>query len=237
MPLNPSKVKDQIALLSSLNLDKIVRVFEGSYNAATDTIARSYTFAGFPLDVYFYRFAHGLPRPVECDLLASTDGGTTYIDGGFDRIAISDSTYVYVFDSVGAAGAGTVRYKVLCNWIDNYDATNPFITSVMYRSKELSLDSRVNYQKIYDQNVLTFNSSSTQTVIHTLGYEPNAKVFFEAFPGEVWPLNAGGTTNLFLVDDSQPECTLKIEDDQISLAMSNVTTTTRAWYKIYYDAN
>lgn len=237
MPLNPSKVKDQVALLSSLNLDKIVRVFEGSYNAATDTIVRTYTLAGFPLDVYFYRFAHGLPRPVECDLLASTDGGTTYVDGGHDRIAISDSTYVYIFDSVGVAGAGTVKYKVLCTWIDNYDNTNPFIESVMYRSKPFSLDSRLNYQKIYDQNVLTFNSSTSQTVIHSLGYSPNAKVFFEAFPGEVWPLNAGGASNLFLVDDNQAECRLKIETSQIVVSMDSVTSAKRAWYKIYYDAD
>lgn len=224
MPLNPSAVKDQVAFLSSLNLDKIVRVYEGTYNRATDPVLHN--------DGYFYRIEHDLPRPVFCELMSST-GGITY-----DRtsIAMSDSDYVYIFDGF-VPDVGTVYYKVICSWIDNYDSSNPSIESIMYRDKPFSLDSRLNYQKIYNQDVLTFNSSSTQTVLHELGYIPNAKGFFEPFPGEVWPLNSGGVSNPFLIDPAtQLEGYIEIYSDRISVnVLGGTNFPARVWYRIYYD--
>jgi hypothetical protein len=240
MPLNPSVVNERIALLSSLNLDKLVRVFEGTFNAATDPITINYTFLGFPNPIQVFRFAHGLPRPVACDLLWSLDG-SIYYDGGTGgnvvntSIAFSDSTYIYIPTPVAA---GTVYYKVICSWIDNFDTSNPPIESIMYRDKPFSLDSRVNYQKIFDADVLTASASGQQTVIHSLGYAPNAKVFIEALPGQVWPLNYGGTTNPFLYDDNQIEALLFIENNDIVIDVVypfSATGSRRLWYRIYYD--
>lgn len=235
--LNPTRA----AFISAQPMDKIVRVFTGSYNAATETIGRTYTSAGFPYTAYFYRIPHGLPRPVACEMIASTDGGATFVDGGIERIAFSDSTYVYVFDSAGSRGAGTVQYKVWCSWIDNYDTSNPLITTQSYSSVPIQFDSRANYQKIAKQDVLsfspgTFGSTETKTVVHDLSYAPNVKVFFEAFSGEVWPLNAG--QSLFLVDDAQEECALSIGTTDINVTMYRRSNSARrAWYRIYYDAN
>ena len=232
--LNPTAT----AFISQKPIDKIVRIFTGTYNAATDLIARVGT-----LDTaYVYRIAHGLPRPVACEMIASTNGGAVYTDGGSTggRIAFSDSTYVYIVNSLSLPGADVVTYKVWCSWIDDYDTTNPFITAQSYTSVPTQFDSRLNYQKIFDQNVLnftpgTFGSAETKTVTHTLGYTPNAKVFFEAFPNEVWPLNAG---QQFTYDGAQDECRLSIYSDRIDVSMDRFSNAAkRAWYRIYYDAN
>lgn len=234
---------DNVAFASPKPVDKIVRVFTGSYDRATQVTGRTYTNVGFPLNVYFYRIAHGLGRPVACEMIDSEDGGVGYYDGGIRRIAPSDSTYIYIFDSVGAPGAGTVNYKVWCSWIDDYDTSNPTIDTVTYSSNPTQFDSRENYQKIADQDVLnfspgTFGAEETKTVIHDLGYAPNAKVYFEAFANEVWPLNAGGVNNLFLVDDFQEEAELRITNTEIEVKMGRYSNSVRrAWYRIYYDAS
>jgi hypothetical protein len=240
MPLNPSVVRDQVQLLSTTNTDKIVRVFEGSFDAVADTTVINYTFLGFPNPVRTYVIPHGLPRPVFCELLWSTDG-TLYVDGatsgygGNTTIAFSDSTNVYVPTPIAA---GTVFYKVICAWIDDYDTTNPSIQSIMYRDKPFSLDSRLNYPKIYEQDVLNFGATGSQTVLHPLGYSPNAKVFFEALPGQVWPLNFGGTSNPFLYDDNQVEGYMFIERSDLYIKAVfpfSATGSRRFWYRIYYD--
>jgi hypothetical protein len=241
MPLNPSKVKDQAQLLSSLNVDKVVRVFEDSFNASTDVITVNYTFLGFPNPIEMYRFAHGLPRPVFCDLLWSLNGSTFY-DGGSGgnstntTIAFSDDTYIYIPRPVTT---GTVYYKVICTWIDSYDTTNPFIESIMYRNKSFSLDSRLNYQKIFDQDVDNVTASGLRTIVHPLKYAPNAKVFIEALPNQVWPLNFGGTAgNPFLYDDNQIEVQLFIENSDIIMDVTypfSASGARRLWYRIYYD--
>lgn len=227
-----------VAFASPKPVDKIVRVFTGTYNAATDLTAR----VGTIDTAYVYKIAHGLTRPVTCEIITSTNGGSTYVDGGANngKIAFSDNTYVYILNSLSAPGVDSVVYKVYCSWIDDYDTTNPAIEAVQYTTVPTQFDSRLNYQKISDQNVLnfsagTFGSIETKTVLHPLGYAPNAKVFFEAFPNEVWPLNA---SSQFQYDFAQDECTLSIYSDRIDINMFRFSNAAkRAWYKVYYDAN
>lgn len=240
MPIVSSDISNKARSYSGAPVDKIVRIFSGSYNRATDVTGRTFTLSGFPTTTYFYRIAHGLGRPVACEMIDSEDGGTSYYDGGIRRIAVSDSTYIYIFDSIAAPGAGTVNYKVWCNWIDDYDSTNPSIEAISYTTVPTQYDSRENYQKVYDQNVLTFSpgtfaSDETQIVTHDLGTNPNAKVWYEAFSGEVWPLNAAG---FFQVSDTQEEAELFITSVNIRITMYRRSNQNRrAWYKIYYDSN
>lgn len=236
-----------VAFSSFSGIDKVVRTFTGSYNAATDLTSRNYTSGGSPLTAYFYRIPHGLTRPVFCELITSDDGGTYYVDGGnssggIGHIAFSDSTYIYIFHSIISPGTGTINYKVWCSWIDDYDGTNPSIETISYTDQPIEFDSRENFQKLaMPQQLLTFSagtfgSTETQNVIHTLGYTPNTKVFFEAFSGEVWPLNAGGTSNIFRIDDSQDEAYISITSSLVSVSMDRFSNTSkRAWVRVFYD--
>ena len=215
--------------------DKIINVWEGSFNRATEVT----TVTGDLGTIYVYRIAHGLTRPVACDLLwtiggAWTDGGS--YDASTDiSIAYSDSTYIYVISSLYVAAAGTMQYKVLGYWIDEYDTSNPLVESFVSSNKNTVFDTRDSYQKIYDQNVLGFGSSSTQPILHSLGYRPNYRVFYEAISGQVWPMFAGGISNPFLYDTSMAECTAYTTTTTLSVELSSVTSTRRAWYKIYLD--
>jgi len=238
---------NSVSYYSGYDVDKIARIFTGSYNSGTDVISRVYTLFGAPYTVYFYRIEHGLGRPVECELLWSTDGGTTYIDGGvangslISKIAFSDSTYVYIFDAQGSIGSGVVNYRVYCSWIDNYDDTNPLVPVLTYNNLPQQFDSRENYQKIYSSGIFSyspgvFGAIETQAIVHPLGYAPNVKVYFEAFLGEVWPLNSGGASNFFLIADSQDECDISIDTGSVSVSMTKFSNQAkRAWYKVYYD--
>lgn len=231
-----------VAFTSEKPVDKLVRVFTGAYTSS-DLITR----VGSIGTAYLYRIPHGLTRPIACELLWSSDNGASWNDGGTlnaassQRLAFSDSTYAYIFEGYSAP-VGTILYKVYGSWIDNYDTTNPLVSVQSYTSLPTQFDSRLNYQKIDDQNVLsfaggTFGSSLSQVVLHPLGYAPNTKIFFEAVTGEVWPLNAGGASNFFLYDASQDECRLSITSSQITVTMDRYSgISRRAWYRIYYDA-
>lgn len=235
---------NNVNFASNFDVDKIVRIFTGSFDSATDVITRTYTFAASPLDVDFYEIPHHLGRPVFCELQWSLDN-EVWLDGGVynlssqSSIAISNSESVFIFSPTTS---GTVYYRVYCSWIDDYDSTNPLIETVSYTDNPIQFDSRVNFQKIHSQGELSFSagtlgSQETLTATHGLGYVPNAKVWFEAFLNEVWPLNAGGLSNNFLVDDEQDECELSINLDFINVTFYRYSNTVkRAWYKIYYDA-
>lgn len=223
------------AYYSGYEVDKVVRVYEGTY-ASADLITRS----GFST-AYVYRFAHDLDRPMMCDIIQSTDGGTTW-DSGVGSFAFCDSTYVYIFSGFSASISDTM-YKIYGTWIDDYDATNPTIDTVSYTSEPTQFDSRLNYQKVERYGELsfdpgTFGSTQTRTITHNLGYTPNVKVFFEAFSGEVWPLNIGGARNPVLYDSAQDECAAEIYSTYIDVTMYRYSNATRrAWYRVYYDAN
>lgn len=216
--------------------DKIVGVWEGSFNRATDVIE----VVGDSGSIFVYRVAHGLPRPVFSDLLwkiggAWTDGGSADSIGDVS-ISYCDSTYLYIVSSVFVPAAGTFQYKVIGSWITDYDATNPLVASYVSTNKTKVFDTSVNYQKIYDQNVLTFPSAATQSVSHPLGYRANFRVFYEAITGEVWPMYAGGASNPFLYDSSMTECRARMKTTALEVQLETVVTTKRAWYKIYLDA-
>lgn len=237
----------QIAFASDFPVDKIVGVWEGTYNRATDVTTRTYTFLGSPYNVYVYRIAHGFTRPVFCDLLWSTDG-TTYADGGSGAttggasLAWSDSTYIYIYDAQGVASAGTAHYKVVAFWIDSYDGTDPLVPTYSSANKTIGFDSRENYQKIYLQNVVTVTNSSgslstiLSTVLHGLSYLPNHRVYFEAFSGEVWPAVAGGASNLFLFADNEAECQPYVDTNLLNLLVTlPAHQSARVWYRVYLD--
>lgn len=216
---------DRVAFSGRHTTDKIVRIFTGTYDSG-DLETR----VGGLGTIYVYKIAHGLTRPVFCDLITSTDGGTTW-DLGISKIAFSDDTYVYIFH--GFATTGTpVDYKVYCTWIDNYDATDPLVDVQTYSSNPVQFDGRLNYQKVHSQDVVTIDSA-TEVITHDLGYTPNAKVFFEALPNEVWPLNIGGASNPFLYESTQVEAGAAIYDDRLEITTDSGSA--RCWWRIYYD--
>lgn len=225
---------DKISFYTDLNIDKIVGVWEGSFHRTNDVTAR----VAFST-LYVHAIPHGFTRPVFVDLLWSTDG-TTWSDGGISHLAFSDSSNIYITSGFSTV-AGTMYYKAIGFWIDNYDTTNPLVPEYHQEGKPVIFDSRLNYQKIIDEDVVTlaggtFNTVSTETITHNLGYKPNAKVYFEAFTGEVWPLNAGGSQNPFNYDFSQDEMDMAITDTQMRLRLfGNSDIDRRAWYRIYAD--
>jgi hypothetical protein len=210
-------------------------VWEGSFNRATDVT----TITGDLGSIYVYRVAHDFTRPLALDLLWKisggwADGGST--DGTDVSIAYSDSTYIYIVSSAFAPAVGTMNYKVIGTWITDYDATNPLVNSFVSANKTTVFDTGLNYQKIFDQNVLSFATSSTQSVTHLLGYRANFKVYYEAIAGQVWPMYSGGTANPFLYDSSMVECRARMTSNTLDVQLESVPATRRAWYKIYLDS-
>lgn len=230
-----------VSFWSGYNIDKIVGVFQGSYNKNTQTSTRSEPFIG---TVYTYAIPHGFNRPVFPEVLLNAGNG--WFDGGsrdssgLSAIAISDATNIYI---VTPDNSGTLQYKVIAAWIDGYDNSDPLIDEYHAPDNPVTFDSRLNYQKIYDQNVATysagtFGSPATVTVNHTLGYLPNVKAYFEPIAGEVWPFNAGGLSNMFIYSASQDEAFMQIYNNRVEFKITRYSNAQRRiWYKIYYDSN
>lgn len=230
---------DTISSASKYPVDKIVGVYEGSFNNSSDTTTRS----GAAGSIKVFSIAHGFTRPVFTHLLFSddnsnwADGGSTASTGG-TSIAFSDSSNVYI---VAAKSTGTTYYKVILEWIDNYDSSNPSVDSFTADNKPFQFDSRANYQKIYEQGTTTyspgtFGSTGVVTITHSLGYIPNAKVFFEPISGEVWPLVAGGASNPFTYSFTQDEGYMQIYSNRVDVTVLRFSNATRnIWYRIYLD--
>lgn len=229
------------AFSSQDSIDKIVNVWQSSYNKATQTTTRTEPFAGI---VYAYAISHGLTRPVFPHLVWSEDN-SNWVDGGGtlpngnSAIAISDSTNIYI---ITTSNSGTMYYKILGAWIDNYDGSNPLVPELSNGTNKAIFDSRANYQKIYSQGVDTysagtFGSEYIVSIAHPLGYIPNAKAWFEPILGEVWPLIAGGATNPFLYSFSQDEAYMTITSSFVNINVIRYSNASRrVWYKIYRDA-
>jgi hypothetical protein len=233
-----SNISD-VSFASEYPVDKIVAVYEGSYNKATQTTTRSEPFIG---TIYTYAIPHGFTRPVFTNLIWSQDG-TNWLDGGAtlsgnSSIAFSDSTNVYIATT---SNSGTQHYKIILYWIDNYDTTDPLVEPFTTGENKPVFDSRVNFQKVVEEGETsyspgTFGSATTVTVPHTLGYTPNAKAFFEPISGEVWPLNAGGQSNPFLYSATQDEGFMRIHTNRVDITVNRFSNATRKiWYKIYFD--
>lgn len=223
-----------VSYTSTASVDKIVGVWEGTFNGTSDTTTRT---NGFLATLNIYSIPHGFTRPLFLSLLWSPDG-TTWQDGGNLSLAFSDSTNIYIV----AGTTGTNYYKVIGYWIDSYDGTDPDVPAFTTGQDKPVFDSRVNFQKIATEGESTyspgtFGSQTTVTITHDLGYIPNAKAFFEPIDGEVWPLNAGGTSNQFLYDFNQDEAWLEIYSNRIDIVVNRFSNDTRkVWYKVYYDA-
>jgi hypothetical protein len=224
-----------VAFETEYPVDKIVGVWEGSFNQTTQVTSRSATFGGSPNTAYFYRIAHGFPRPVFVDLLWSSDNVTWYDGGVNGHIAFSDSTYIYVYSSQGSTVAGTLYYKVIAFWIDNFDIDDPLVPGYESPNKSINFDSRLNYQKLYAWGKTTFASASTKLLTHDLNKRANFRVFFESFADEVWPLHFGGASDVFLYDDAQTECYAHMKNTALEVSLFNVPSSRRLWYRIYLD--
>lgn len=220
---------------SQYAVDKIVGVYNSSFNAATQTTV----IGGY---LYQYPIPHSFTRPVFCELLWSTDG-VNYADGGNGvfggtlAISYSDSSNIYVTTGLNA---GTIYYKVIASWIDNYDMTNPLITPVLNTTNNFYFDSRNNYEKIYHQDKQTITGASgSASYIHALGYAPNYKVFFESISGQVWPAIAGGTNDFFLYDAAaQYECESTITSSVLTMNLQGggSSVSSRVWYRVYLNS-
>lgn len=229
MPLT-SNARD-ISFASKFPIPKIVGVYEGSVSVTNGTLVGGY--------LYRFDIPHGFTRPVFTKLVWSTDN-TNWIDGGYSyrsgdanqypTIAYSDATNVHILTGLTS---GTLYYKLIAFWIDNFDATNPLVTEYHSPNKETAFDSRDNYQKIALQGS-TDGTGGDVFITHALGYYPTARVFFEAFPGEVWPANAGGASNYFLWNPGTQQ------ELQYYLSTSNLVLETtpagrKIWYEVYFD--
>lgn len=222
-----------VAFATEYAVDKIVGIYTDSFDAATQTTV----LGGY---LYQYAFSHSFTRPVFCELLWSLDGsqyadGGSGVLGGTEGIAYSDKNNIYVTTGINA---GRVYYKVIASWIDNYDNTNPLITPVINTTNNFYFDSRKNYEKVYKQDILTLSGvSGTLSYIHGLGYPPNAKVYYEAFPGQIWP-SIGGGENFFLYDPVNQyvcETTMTSSTLNINLQGGVGSVSSRAWYRVYLD--
>jgi hypothetical protein len=177
-------------------------------------------------------------------VLISSDG-VTYYDGnsaftGAGAIPYSDSTKLYILTNVSS---GTIYYKLVCSWIDDYDTSDPAITPVFQPVSGTPIfDSRDNYQKIFKQGVFTASSLAADnlaTIDHNLGYSPNYKLYIEAFSGQVWPESAAGVSNFWNYDPNhQSEVTAITTTSQLKMDCFLPASghTTRVWYRIYLDA-
>lgn len=221
--------------------DKIVGLWQGSFNKATQTTTRT---SGFLSTLYVYSIPHEFGRPAFPSLIWSNDGGSNWYDGGTlpgageAVIAFSSSSNMFIATT---SNSGTLTYKLVADWINEYDSSDPLVDEFIPPSKHTNFDSRSNYQKIYSLGTSTypagqFSSPATVNITHSLGYIPNAKAFFESISGELWPMHAGGASNPFLYSFTQDEAMLSINSSSININLFRSSNAVRRiWYKIYYD--
>jgi len=222
-------------------IDKICGVLSNTFTAGAPTLG------GY---LYQYTIPHSFTRPTFCDALFSKDG-TNYVPNGQADTSnsyniYSDSSNIYL---ITTATSGTIYYKEVSTWIDDFDNTNPLVSptfqTTLPTSDNTYFDSRKNYQKVLQQNVVSLSSPGagmvgTYTVNHNLGYVPNYKIFFESLPGQVWPSISGGAQDIWFYDTAhQYECYGVINSTTLTISYScgaSAAANFRVWYRIYYDA-
>jgi len=225
---------------TAFEVDKICSILSNTFTAA------AYNIGGF---AYQYTIPHNLTRPAFCDALFSANG-TTFVPNGqndtsFAYECYSDSSNFYLLTT---ANSGTIYYKLVSTWIDNFDATNPLITPVFNATlpsvnNTVNFDSRKNYQKVFKQNMVTLSNpgvgnTGTFTFNHNLGYNPNYKIFFESQAGQVWPLFGNGNST-WLYNGTQYYCTATVNSNALTIQYTPGATsasTFRLWYRVYYDS-
>lgn len=238
----------KVAYNTVFNAEKIVKTFTGSFIQTTDTTTRSYTLATLPFNVQVYKIAHSFGRPVFTELYWSTDNSYFVVGGaaadslGNLAISYSDSNFIYIMP-VGPISGTVIYYQLVCSWIDDYDTTNPSVAAFS--------DIPDNYTQVFNSRSVipaivkqgTIDSSTSSGILtdvvtseaHGLAYRPESKTFIESFSGEVWPLNYGGGTNPYEVDDNQVEAQVFVSSTNYTLdmAMKSANGTRRAWYMLY----
>lgn len=221
-----------VAFASSLVTDKIVGVYEGSFD--TDTAPQ---LGGY---IAYTSFAHTFTRPVFTKLQTSSDQVNWKDGNSSNTYSISYATSNSIF-VLHAPGNGVIYYRVIAFWIDDYDTTNPAVPPTVGSESEVYFDSRLNYQKIAYEGELTIPAATitlTNTITHNLGYKPNVRVYNEALAGEVWPANfGGGFSNYWYYDTKMVETEVKIFDNTIQILSSGGVSSpaSKVWYRIYYD--
>ena len=240
---------DKLQHTTAFNTDKLVRSFAGSFRYGTDTETRTATLFGSPNDQQVYKLAHGLPRPAFTELQWSLDnvafweGGGSYDTAATTAVtAFTDDTYVYILATPVSTGT-VIYYQLLLAWIDDYDdveATVSYVDNTPARYTQ-TFNSRATAPTILQSGVVEMTTDSVvltdvvELVPHDLTYAPEVRAFIEAFAGEVWPLNYGGNSNPYLIDDNQLEGQLFTSETDIiaNASMKAAMGTRRVWYVCY----
>lgn len=240
----------QTSFTSLYNSEKIVKVFDGSFRYDTDTTAR--TFDSYTTEVYV--IPHGFTRPVFTELWWSLDDVNYFVGAGNTDstnaaygISFSDSTNIYILMVQNAApisSGTTIYYKIVCSWITDYDNSDPLIDAFTdYPSTyRFNFQSRYQTVMIAKEGVLTLSTASVgfddvvETEAHGLDYVPFVKAYYNAYPGEVWPLNSGGVRNPYLVGvSSQVEAVVFTSSSEViaHAVMKAGNGDVKVWYMLF----
>lgn len=240
----------KVGFTSLYNTEKIVKVFEGTFEYDVDTTSRAFDFATAEV----YLIPHGFTRPVFTELFWSLNDVEYYVGGGLADIddtafaisySDSDNVGIMVLPYSAPIASGTViYYKVVCGWINDYDDTDPMIEafSDFPDTYRLNFNSRYQTSTIATEGKFTLTTASgTVTDVfdseeHGLNYTPIIKCYYNAFPGEVWPLNYGGAKNPYLVDASDQVEGLAFVDATsvtVDAVMKAGSGEVNFWYMLY----
>lgn len=243
----------KINFSSLLDNERIVKTFEGSFDFEVDTDSVTFDFATQEV----YSINHGFTRPVFVELWWSLDGSDWFMGGGNSDtdgkafvIGYSDSTSVKIMivENAGLSTGETIYYKVVCGWIPEFDDTNPLIDDFDDFPSNYKRQFQSRYQTLYiaKRGVITLSTASASftdvldSEAHGLGYTPNLKCYYEAFPGQVWPLNYGGVRNPYLVSVStQVEAVAFVDGTEITVdaVMKAANGNVRFWYLLFAPTN
>lgn len=229
MSLQSNAINGNVTFASEFPVDKIVSVFQGVINVATQM--QPIGGLGSPNS---FKIPHGYTRPVYTQIVSSPDNAT-FFDGGDYTIAYSDNTYVYILAN---QTTGSIYYRLICSWIDNFDTSNPIVNVSLNYNTNVLFDSRTNYQKIALQGSVFMAQNTSVSIPHHLGNTPNAKVFFEAFVGQIWPANSGGTGNPWLYDfTNQAELYFTTDSANLNIFLNGGNSSRNVYYRVFYDGS
>ena len=233
-----------IAFSTAFLTDKICGIYSGTFSESNSTYLPGINYAN---SLYQYAIPHPFQRPVLCEgyyvgATGNVPFGQRPSGSGDAANVYSDSQNIYILT---LGNLGTITYKIIATWIDDYDTSNPLIVPQLNTTNNFPyFDTRNNYQKVLIEDVVTLNNpgvgnTGTYTIPHNLGYKPDFKIFFESLPNQVWPQISGGAADLWVYNGSaQYEILGVVDDNNLILSydgLSSSAPTFRVWYRIYYD--